>query len=50
MSEDLINILVCPVCKSALKYVKANNELICSNCGVKSAINDGIPILLPLNH
>lgn len=44
ISTELLEILRCPVGKAKLK--QENNFLICTNCGAKYPIDDGIPILL----
>ena len=41
-------ILICPDCSS--KLAESDNWLLCSNCGTKYKIRNGIPILLPANH
>ena len=55
MKRDLMDILVCPVCKGKLKLeVTQENEteivagsLYCSKCNVNYPIVDTIPNLLP---
>ena len=44
MNTHLLEILVCPVCKSKLHV--QNNQLICKADKLVFAIRDGIPILL----
>lgn len=46
MDARLLEILVCPVCKSALDYRKAQAELICSACRLAYPIVDDIPVML----
>lgn len=46
MNAKLLEILVCPVCKSPLKYDKEHQELICRPDLLAYPIRDGIPILL----
>ena len=48
--KDLFEILACPLCKADLEYTKDKKGLVCSNCGAKYPIEDGIPILLPPNE
>lgn len=43
----LLEILVCPLTKSALEYDRAANELISRKAGLAYPIRDGIPIMLP---
>jgi uncharacterized protein YbaR (Trm112 family) len=46
MDPKLLDILVCPLCKSPLLYRKAENELICKADRLAFPIRDGIPIML----
>jgi uncharacterized protein YbaR (Trm112 family) len=46
ISEELLEILVCPLCKGELNYDKKNNELICFESKLAYKIIDGIPIML----
>ena len=41
----LLDILVCPICKSPLDYDKAAQELICKADKLAYPIRDGIPIM-----
>ena len=43
----LLEILVCPVTKTALEYDRAAGELISHKAGLAYPIRDGIPIMLP---
>jgi len=43
----LLEILVCPVTKTALEYDRAANELISRAAGLAFPIRDGIPVMLP---
>jgi len=43
----LLEILVCPVTKTALVYDRAANELVSRAAGLAFPIRDGIPIMLP---
>jgi uncharacterized protein YbaR (Trm112 family) len=43
----LLEILVCPITKTALHYDKDKNELISKSAGLAYPIRDGIPIMLP---
>ncbi len=55
MKQDLMQLLVCPVCKGELELSiteKKNGEiiagsLICRRCPVDYTIIDGIPHMLP---
>lgn len=46
LDPKLLDILVCPVTKSPLKYDKENQELISKQAGLAFPIRDGIPIML----
>jgi uncharacterized protein len=46
MDNKLLEILVCPLCKSPLYYRKAEQELICKADRLAYSIKDGIPIML----
>ncbi len=44
MKRDLMDILACPKCRSGLE--QAQEKLICTRCGRRYPIKDGIPIML----
>ncbi len=46
MDAKLLEILVCPLCKSPLIYRKAAQELICRADRLGFKIDDGIPVML----
>ena len=46
MDKNLLDILVCPLCKSSLLYKKKESELICKADRMAFPIRDGIPIML----
>lgn len=46
MDKKLLDILVCPICKSPLMYKKAENELICKADRLAYPIRDDIPVML----
>jgi uncharacterized protein YbaR (Trm112 family) len=46
ISPSLLEILVCPACKSRLAMVKQDTALKCSACHRVYPIRDEIPILL----
>ena len=46
MDTKLINIMVCPLCKSSLIYDKGKQVLICKADKLAYSIVDGIPIML----
>jgi len=59
IDKELLEILACPACKSALTYDEKNQKLICRDekraerefkrgerCGLIYSIRDGIPVML----
>ena len=46
MDKKLLDILVCPVCKSDLIFQKEAQELICRADRLAYALRDGIPVML----
>ncbi len=46
MDKKLLDILVCPLCKSKLTYNKKAGELICKADRLAFPIRDGIPVML----
>jgi uncharacterized protein YbaR (Trm112 family) len=44
LSQELLNILACPACKT--KVFLENDLLVCSACGRRYPIRDGIPVML----
>jgi uncharacterized protein YbaR (Trm112 family) len=46
LSPELLEILVCPLCKGSLNYDEKNNELICLESKLAYKIIDGIPVML----
>lgn len=46
ISDDLLEILVCPSCHSEVHLVDEDSALLCKGCGLKYPIRDGIPVML----
>ncbi len=46
LSEELLDILVCPQCKGALDYREPEGELVCKVCGLVYRVENDVPILL----
>lgn len=46
MEPRLLEILVCPLCKSSLRHDRENQELICRADRLAFPIRDGIPVML----
>lgn len=47
IDETLARLLVCPVDKADLIEEEAEKRLVCSGCGRRYPVEDGIPIMLP---
>lgn len=46
MDKKLLDILVCPVCKGPLVYLKDAQELVCKVDRLAYPIRDDIPVML----
>jgi len=46
ISEELLEILVCPKCKGDIYLSEKKDGLICKNCKLLYPIKDDIPIML----
>jgi uncharacterized protein YbaR (Trm112 family) len=46
LSQDLLNILACPKCKSAVRLNDDHSGLVCASCKLLYPIQDDIPIML----
>ena len=44
LNPELLDILCCPLGKAGLKL--KDNFLVCTKCGVKYPVREGIPVLL----
>ncbi len=44
IDKKLLEILACPVCKADVKLEKG--KIICTKCGRRYPIRDGIPVML----
>jgi len=47
IAPELLEILVCPVCKGDLEYLAQQERLNCHRCRLSYRIRDDIPIMLP---
>jgi len=45
--QDLLEILVCPVCKTPVQYTPDQSGLKCGTCRRVYPIKDDIPVMLP---
>ncbi|MDX5364098.1 MAG: Trm112 family protein [Pseudazoarcus pumilus] len=46
MESRLLDILVCPLCKGPLDYLREEQELVCKADRLAFPIRDGIPVML----
>jgi uncharacterized protein YbaR (Trm112 family) len=46
LSQELLDILVCPACKGDLAYDSAAQTLTCPACRLRYRVEDDIPIML----
>ncbi len=46
LDKKLLSILVCPLCKGALRYEREANELVCKVDGLAYPVKDEIPVML----
>lgn len=46
MESRLLQILVCPICKSTLRHDRQRHELICRADRLAFPVRDGVPIML----
>jgi uncharacterized protein YbaR (Trm112 family) len=46
MDAKLLEILVCPLCKGPLDYLKDRQELVCKPDRLAFPVRDGIPVML----
>jgi uncharacterized protein YbaR (Trm112 family) len=46
LDQKLLSLLVCPVCKGDLVYLRDQNELVCVRDGLAYPIRDDIPVML----
>ncbi|MFB0515174.1 MAG: Trm112 family protein [Candidatus Neomarinimicrobiota bacterium] len=46
LSQELLDILVCPKCKGQLEYQEEKERLVCPACRLAYPIEDDVPIML----
>lgn len=46
MEKSVLNVLVCPLCKSPLIYDRDNQRMICKADKLAYPIKDGVPVML----
>jgi uncharacterized protein len=46
ISQELLDLLVCPVCKTPVKMTADEKGLRCSKCRIVYPIRDGFPVMI----
>ena len=46
LSNDLLEILVCPQCRGELEYREEERQLVCGSCNLAYPVEDDIPVML----
>lgn len=44
IDKELLDILACPACRADVKL--ENDKIVCTSCGRRYPIRDGIPVML----
>ncbi|MCU0454120.1 MAG: Trm112 family protein [Bacteroidetes bacterium] len=47
LAPELLELLCCPKCRADLHEEPSTSELVCTKCGARYPVRDGIPMLLP---
>ncbi len=46
LDDRLMDILVCPACRSSLEHKERRHVLVCAGCGLQFPVREGIPVML----
>lgn len=46
VSSELLEILVCPACHGEVEYKERRARIVCTACGRRYPVRDGIPVML----
>jgi uncharacterized protein len=46
LDERLLAILVCPSCRAPVEEKERRQLVICTGCGLRYPVRDGIPVML----
>jgi uncharacterized protein len=46
IDAELLEILVCPTDRADVEYIEAEQVIVCSGCGYRYPVRDGIPVML----
>jgi uncharacterized protein len=47
LDERLLEILVCPACHGGVEHKERRGVILCTSCGLRYPVTDGIPVMLP---
>jgi uncharacterized protein len=43
----MLDLIVCPACRGLLTIRTKDSSILCSSCGRRYSVQDGIPVLIP---
>ena len=46
VDQALLDILACPNCRAEVKYIEAEQVIVCSECRYRYPVRDDIPVML----
>ncbi|MEY3019025.1 MAG: hypothetical protein RLZZ272_9 [Actinomycetota bacterium] len=46
LDARLLDILVCPACRSGVEHKERRHVVVCTECGRRYPVRDGIPVML----
>lgn len=46
IDAELLEILACPSCRAQVEYIEAEQVIVCTGCGYRYPVRDGIPVML----
>lgn len=46
LDDRLLAILVCPACRSDVEYKERRHLVVCTGCGLRYPVREGIPVML----
>jgi uncharacterized protein YbaR (Trm112 family) len=46
LDDRLLEILVCPACRSGVEYKERRHLVVCTGCGLRYPVREGIPVML----
>jgi uncharacterized protein len=46
LDERLLDILICPACHGQVEHKERRHIVLCTSCGARYPVRDGIPVML----